>query len=416
MKKKIKILTLSDHPLMSSGVGLQTKVFIESMLSTGDYEFISLAGAIQHSNKQPIITKEWQQDWKIFPVDNFGNKDTVRSFMHAHKPDVVWIMTDPRFWTWLWEMEDEIRANCSLVYYHVWDNYPAPKFNKKYYESNDCVVTISKVTSDIVKTISPNIHEKYIPHAVDSKLFSKREESVVSRFKENNFGSKDVEYFFWNNRNARRKHPGTLVFWFKEFCDKNPEKEIRLVMHTDPNDPYGTDLEKVIKDLDASDVVMLSREKISQQNLALLYSGATATINISDAEGFGLSTLESLSCETPIIVNMTGGLQEQVTDGEDYFGIPIYPSSKMIIGSQKVPYIYEDRISKEDFHKALNDWLSKTAEERRLIGSKAREYVLENYNVEKNAREWNELLSALYEKNGSWESRKNSKAYEVETL
>ena len=35
-------------------------------------------------------------------------------------------------------------------------------------------------------------------------------------------------------------------------------------------------------------------------------------MNISDAEGFGLATLESLACETPIIVNMTGGLQEQV--------------------------------------------------------------------------------------------------------
>ena len=34
------------------------------------------------------------------------------------------------------------------------------------------------------------------------------------------------------------------------------------------------------------------------------------TVNISDAEGFGLATLESLSCATPIIVNMTGGLQE----------------------------------------------------------------------------------------------------------
>ena len=22
--------------------------------------------------------------------------------------------------------------------------------------------------------------------------------------------------FFWNNRNARRKHPGTLIFWFKD--------------------------------------------------------------------------------------------------------------------------------------------------------------------------------------------------------
>ena len=37
------------------------------------------------------------------------------------------------------------------------------------------------------------------------------------------------------------------------------------------------------------------------------------TVGISDAEGFGLSTFESLACETPIVVTMTGGLQEQVT-------------------------------------------------------------------------------------------------------
>ena len=39
------------------------------------------------------------------------------------------------------------------------------------------------------------------------------------------------------------------------------------------------------------------------------------TISISEAEGFGIPTLESLSCGTPIIVTMTGGLQEQVTNG-----------------------------------------------------------------------------------------------------
>ena len=59
MNEKIKILTLSDHPLMSSGVGTQTKVFIESMLKTGKYEFVSLAGAVKHSSMQPTITKEW---------------------------------------------------------------------------------------------------------------------------------------------------------------------------------------------------------------------------------------------------------------------------------------------------------------------------------------------------------------------
>ena len=50
---------------------------------------------------------------------------------------------------------------------------------------------------------------------------------------------------------------------------------------------------------------------------------------------------------------MTGGLQEQVTDGENWFGIGLEPTSKAIIGSQTVPYIYEDRLSQEVVVNAL---------------------------------------------------------------
>ena len=56
-----------------------------------------------------------------------------------------------------------------MVYYHVWDNYPYPTFNKKFYESNDFIATISKVTDDIVKTVAPNVKSQYIPHAVDNE-------------------------------------------------------------------------------------------------------------------------------------------------------------------------------------------------------------------------------------------------------
>ena len=41
MSKKIKIFTISDHPLSPSGVGTQTKYMIEAMLRTGKYEFVS---------------------------------------------------------------------------------------------------------------------------------------------------------------------------------------------------------------------------------------------------------------------------------------------------------------------------------------------------------------------------------------
>ena len=131
MDKKIKVLTISDHPLMPSGVATQTKYFIEGLLKTGKYKVISLGGAIKHQSYQPVRTEEWKDDWTIFPVDGFGDPNIIRSIVRSEKPDILWFMTDPRFYGWLWNMANEIRPLVPMVYYHVWDNYPYPKFNKR---------------------------------------------------------------------------------------------------------------------------------------------------------------------------------------------------------------------------------------------------------------------------------------------
>jgi glycosyltransferase involved in cell wall biosynthesis len=110
---------------------------------------------------------------------------------------------------------------------------------------------------------------------------------------------------------------------------------------------------------------MLSTDKYPPEHLAAIYNMADCTINISDAEGFGLATLESLSCGTPIIVNMTGGLQEQVTNGEEWFGIGLEPCSKAIIGSQEIPYIREDRFNKEEFVDALMEFYNLPADKEK---------------------------------------------------
>ena len=146
-----------------------------------------------------------------------------------------------------------------------------------------------------------------------------------------------------------------LIWWFKEFLDEVGHDKATLLMHTDARDPHGQDLPHIIEQLGIADgQVLLSTDKVSAPRiLGGMYNAADFTINISDAEGFGLATLESLACGTPIIVNMTGGLQEQVTDGENWFGFGLQPASKAIIGSLQVPYIYEDRISQKDFTDAL---------------------------------------------------------------
>ena len=180
-------------PILPSGVAIQTKYMIDALCSTGEFQILSLGGAIKHKSYQPIRPTE---NWEIHPVDGYGTREQITGILEVYKPDILWFMTDPRFYEWLWMMEDEIRDNVPMVYYHVWDNYPYPHFNKKFYESNDAIVTISKVTSDIVKTVSPRVMEHYIPHAVDPTVFQKIPSTTMSKFFENNPNLMGKKIFF----------------------------------------------------------------------------------------------------------------------------------------------------------------------------------------------------------------------------
>ena len=410
MTEKIKVLTLGDHPMSPSGVGTQTKYICEALLDSEKFSIVSLGGAIKHHDYAPIKIPPYGDDWRVIPIDGYGTAEMIRSIVRSEKVDMIWFMTDPRFWGWLWEIENEIRSLVPLIYYHVWDNHPYPYFNRNNYLSNDHIATISKVTHDIVKTVVPEVQSTYLPHSVDTEIFKPLAPEIIEELRNEHLHPDDLNkvLFFWNNRNARRKQSGTLVYWFKEFLDKIGHDKAQLIMHTDPKDPHGQDLEHLIEHLEMNDrQVMLSTAKIPPQDLACLYNMADCTVNISDAEGFGLSTLESLACGTPIVVNMTGGLQEQVTDGTNWFGEAIFPSSKSIIGSQEVPYIYEDRISKDHFLSAMNKMFVRTTEERRDLGLQGREHVMENYNFLGFKQQWVDLMIKIYEESGSWHTRKN---------
>ena len=416
--KKIKILTLSDHPLTPSGVGTQTRYIIEGMLRTGKYQFISFGGLIKHQDYRPIKTEEFGDDWIIIPTDGYGTQESIRAMLWSEKPDMVWFMTDPRFWGWLWQIEEEVRYNVPMVYYHVWDNYPYPTYNKPNYDSNDFIATISKVTDDIVANVSPDVDRQYVPHAVNLDVFKPLEDDFVEQLRADNFKeNKDKFIVFWNNRNARRKMGATLILWFKQFLDKVGHEKAVLLMHTNPQDPAGSNLEALIEELEMNNgQVLFSREKLHPENLAAMYNMVDCTINISDAEGFGLGTLESLSCGTPIIVNMTGGLQEQVTDGKEWFGIGLEPTSKTIVGSQEVPFIYEDRLSKEPVVDALVEMFNKTPEERKELGLKGRKHVETNYNFDDFIKTWDEILTKVHEKHGSWETRKRQQNWTLKEV
>jgi glycosyltransferase involved in cell wall biosynthesis len=113
---------------------------------------------------------------------------------------------------------------------------------------------------------------------------------------------------------------------------------------------------------------------------------------------------------------MTGGLQEQVTDGENVFGVAIEPASKALVGSIMVPYIREDRVSQEDFEAALLRMVEMPKQQREILGKLGQQHVDKNYNFETFQKRWVQIMLDAHEKYGSWETRKGYDRFELKEI
>ena len=415
MTKK-KILMLSDHALSTSGVGCQSRYLIEGLTKKGNWSVRQFGAAIKHANYNVIKVTD---DFIIKPVDGFGSPDLLRQTLAVERPDVLLLFTDPRFFIWVWEMEDEIHQICPIAYWHVWDNLPVPTFNKVLYESTDLINCHSHLTYNFVKDIAPG-KTNFIPHALPQEVFFPiQNKEEIKKHKIQLLGEKRKDHFvlFWVNRNAKRKRPGDLLWAWKEFVSMTVQKHgvcnATLLMHTQPNDQEGPNLYAVAEMLGISDSVVFSPERIDFSKMNVLHNISDACINISYAEGFGLSTLEAMQCGKPVIALKTGGLTRQVVDHRDESenGVSLPVEFQSMVGSQQVPFIYEDYCSASSTANALSKLYEMSPEERDTLGAKARNYALSQFNLQNTIDDWDRTLTDLTE---NWKN--NSKSWEVKEI
>lgn len=405
MQKK-KILMLSDHALSTSGVGVQSRHLINGLLEKGGWTVRQFGAAIKHNNYDVV---QVTPDFIIKPIDGFGNRDLIRQTLAAEKPDLLLIFTDPRFFTWLWEIEDEIHQICPIAYWHVWDNNPYPAFNEPFYEATDLINCHSYATYEMLKDRFPD-KVNFVPHALPTNVFRKLPDHEIKNAKLNALGPsrKDDFVVFWMNRNARRKRPGDLLKSWQLFIEQNTVDGHRpnasLVLHTDPNDSEGPNLFAVCDNLGISDSVVFSRERLDFEKINVLHNISDCCINISYAEGFGLATLEAMQCGTPIIALKTGGLTRQVVDHRDGTenGVALDVELTSLVGSQSVPYIYEDYCSWQSAADALTKLYKLSDGEKKELSNKVMNYALEEFSYQKTIDLWDETLNDLLQ---NWKSR-----------
>jgi glycosyltransferase involved in cell wall biosynthesis len=404
--KKRKILMLSDHALSTSGVGCQSRFLANGLLTTGKWSIRQFGAALKHDSYDVVQVHE---DFIIKPIDGFGDPNMLRIAIATEKPDVLLIFTDPRFFVWLWEMEDEIHQMCPIAYWHVWDNAPYPSFNNQFYEATDLINCHSFHTYSQLKDRFPD-RTNFIPHALPPELFYPLPDHQIRSWKEKILGVHNRNAFtaFWVNRNAKRKRPADVIWAWKLFVDKLENREDAiLLMHTDPNDQEGPNLFAVAENLGILDRIMFSPDRVDFEKMNILHNISDCCVNIAYAEGFGLATLEAMQVGNPIIAAKTGGLTRQVIDHRDGSenGVALDIRNKTLVGSQGVPYIYEDYASVEETADALFKLFKMGESERELLGQKVRNYALDEFAIEDTVKLWDESLTKLCD---DWEAGKRT--------
>lgn len=436
-KKKRKILLLSDDLRLPSGIGTISR---EIVLNTVDhYDWVQLGAALSHPEHgkgidiSADITKETgvsDASAKIIPWSGYGDRNILMALINAEKPDAILHFTDPRYWTWLYALEHELKNTFEIpiIYYSIWDDLPFPMWNAPYYGSCDLIMGISKqshnIHNEVLKQndfsvidldeqtltdlITPTpILTSFVPHGLNHNKFKpilNTDPLYQTMFNDIKTGH-DVDFVvMWNNRNIRRKQPGDLILAFKQFRSKLPQEQqdrVALLLHTAISDENGTDLRAVWKAVAPECKIIFSDKKLGLDELNAMYNVADVVVNIASNEGWGLSSTEAMLSGTPIINNVTGGLQDQCgfldENGEwirfngeftsNHAGKyknhgkwvkPVFPSNRSLQGSPMTPYIFDDRVNFDDVANAIMYWYNMDSTKRLEYGATGRTFCLEN--------------------------------------
>ena len=412
-----KIMLICDDIRVHSGVATVAK---EIVIHTAQhFNWVNLGGAINHpeQGKRLDLSQSTNETTGLtdssvimYPVHDYGNPDILRQLIKAEQPDAIMLITDPRYFIWLFNMENEIRKSIPIAYLNIWDDYPAPMYNLPYYEACDLLMGISKQTVNINKLVledkAINKVIRYVPHGLNSDLIKpldKNDEKLLE-FKKHLFKGKQYDFaLLFNSRNIRRKQIPDTLLAYRHFIDTlsiEQAKKCCLVLHTDRVFDHGTDLDAVIELILNGEQynVIFTDAKFDPYNMNLLYNSTDAQILLTSNEGWGLSLTEAILAGNPVIANVTGGMQDQMRfefeDGTwiDFdanfpsnhrgtikkhgeWAFPVYPSSRSIVGSPPTPYIWDDICLPEDAAEQIKAIYNLTPEERKAKGLKGREWA-----------------------------------------
>lgn len=187
--------------------------------------------------------------------------------------------------------------------------FPDEEKRRLEYAARKCkaIITCSEYSkSDIVKYLHvPATKVHVIPWGVNREMFRPTyDKDYLHRI-----GIRGI-YYFTSSANHPRKNLPLLLASYRAYLKMGGRGQL-VVLNPEEEHLNG------MQDLIAGGKIIVLR-KISDKELAVLYTNAQCSLMLSSYEGFGLPVLESLACGTQVICARNSSLVEAGGDIVDY--------------------------------------------------------------------------------------------------
>ncbi|MEP0007277.1 MAG: glycosyltransferase [Balneola sp.] len=216
-------------------------------------------------------------------------------------------------------------------------NFLFKRIIKKNILSADVICSTSNVMAVKIKEVIGQDREiKITPFGVDIEKFAK------------NSNSKDLDYelTLGTVKKLEDKYGiDILIKSFALFVRKHPDLKVRLIIVGE-----GSKREELIslsKELNVFEKCEFVGP-VKHDDVPNWLHKFDIFLALSRSESFGVSVIEAMSCELPVIVSNIGGLKEVVTNDET--GL-IVPNEDPVEVSKKIEYLYQNSIQASELGK-----------------------------------------------------------------
>ena len=256
MPKK-KIVIHSNHCRAFTGFGKNAKNILIYLENTGKYDIIEFCNGIKWGDlalskmpwkaegslpSSPSRLKKLQKDPALARAAAYGS-EMVDDIIEREKPDIylgiedIWAFSGYTKKTW-WN-----KINCMV--WTTLDSLPilpdaiaaAPKIKNFYTWAEFAQKSLNNQGQKHVKTLRGSIDDTHFFRLSDNKKLELRTNNKISK------SDLIIGFVF---RNQLRKSVPNLLEGFKIFCDKNPQINAKLLLHTSWSE--GWDIPRLIKE------------------------------------------------------------------------------------------------------------------------------------------------------------------------